>query len=99
MDESTINEIGEAPLLHMTHTIRKLYRGESTEFYTAKMGEEGQENGLTAALSFLHSRGQHGCSCLGKLRVGLLDLRHKYIVRFQCGRGCGCGPKLHGSLV
>ncbi|KAF5324773.1 hypothetical protein D9611_004556 [Ephemerocybe angulata] len=64
LDEKYLNEIGEKPLRHIVKVIRKLYREEDTDI-TAKVFKGEQEgtdstpkfNGLTAALSYLHSRG------------------------------------------
>jgi endothelin-converting enzyme len=55
MDENTLDVLGESPLLHFVRTIRKLYKEESAE--VANDDGERKNNGLTAAVAFLHSRG------------------------------------------
>lgn len=59
MNETALDEIGEEPLLHIVRTVRKLYRGETTDINSVSAkDEEGKDrNGLTAAIAFLHSRG------------------------------------------
>jgi endothelin-converting enzyme len=58
LDETTLDSIGMEPLVQFVRTLRKLYRGKSTDigFFS---GDDSEKNshGLTAALSFLHSRG------------------------------------------
>ncbi|KAI0306551.1 Metalloprotease [Multifurca ochricompacta] len=56
MDEDTLDQLGEGPLNDFVGRIQKLYRGQSTEIANAK-GSNNQQEGLTAALAFLHSRG------------------------------------------
>ncbi|KAF8905965.1 hypothetical protein CPB84DRAFT_536278 [Gymnopilus junonius] len=59
MDESTLDDIGIAPLLHFANTIRKLYKGNDTDI-TATLETGDIVRGLTAAVAFLHSRGIEG---------------------------------------
>lgn len=58
LDEKRLDEIGSAPLLHFVNTVRKLYKGNSTDIFNKeKSDDEKKRNGLTAAVAFLHSRG------------------------------------------
>lgn len=58
MDEDKLNDIGTEPLLHFVGTVRRLFRGESTDIIPLlKRDEDEGERNLTAALAFLHSRG------------------------------------------
>ena len=58
MDESTLDQLGEGPLKDFVGRVKKLYRGEPTG--TADTNDDDKErDGLTAALAFLHSRGNH----------------------------------------
>jgi endothelin-converting enzyme len=56
MDESTLDQLGEGPLKDFVAQVKKLYRGESTEIANSD-GDDKEREGLTAALAFLHSRG------------------------------------------
>ncbi len=56
MDESTLDQLGEGPLKDFVAQVKKLYRGESTGIADSNGDDNGRE-GLTAALAFLHSRG------------------------------------------
>jgi hypothetical protein len=56
MDESTLDQLGEGPLKDFVAQVKKLYRGESTEI-TDSNGDGKEREGLTAALAFLHARG------------------------------------------
>lgn len=56
MDESTLDQLGEGPLKDFVAEVKKLYRGESTGF-AAGNGDDKVREGLTAALAFLHSKG------------------------------------------
>ena len=56
MDESTLDQLGEGPLKDFVAQVKKLYRGESTKIADSSGDDNGRE-GLTAALAFLHSRG------------------------------------------
>jgi endothelin-converting enzyme len=57
MDEKRLDELGEDPLVYFVQTIRDLFRGESIEIGIAGDDEDEKRKGLTAAISFLHSRG------------------------------------------
>ena len=61
LDEKSLDGVGMEPLEQFVRTLRKLYRGESTEISSFSWGDDSEEkkHGLTAALSFLHSRGLH----------------------------------------
>lgn len=58
MDESELDKIGSEPLLHVTKTIRRLYKGNDTDG-SSSLGndEDNKVKGLTAAIAFLHSKG------------------------------------------
>lgn len=56
-NEDRLDDIGMEPLLHFAKTVRRLYRGDDTDI-TSSSDDEGKKNGFTAALAFLHSRGQ-----------------------------------------
>jgi endothelin-converting enzyme len=56
MDESTLDQLGEGPLKDFVAQVKKLYHGESTEIANSN-GDDKEREGLTAALAFLHSRG------------------------------------------
>lgn len=63
MDEENLDKLGEDPLVRFVQTIRDLFRGKSTEIGVAGIGEgEKKKKGLTAAISFMHSRGEHVAS-------------------------------------
>ena len=63
MDEGKLDKLGEDPLVRFVQTIRDLFRGESTEIGVAGIGEgEKKKKGLTATISFMHSRGEHVAS-------------------------------------
>ncbi|KAF9049323.1 zincin [Hymenopellis radicata] len=63
VNEEKLDDIGAEPLVHFVQTLRKLFRGNTTDI----TGTEEQDKltrtdkkGLTAALAFLHSRGDVG---------------------------------------
>ena len=56
MDENTLDQLGEGPLRDFVAQVKKLYRGESTGLVDSN-GDDKEREGLTAALAFLHSRG------------------------------------------
>jgi endothelin-converting enzyme len=58
MDESTLDQLGEGPLKDFVAEIKKLYRGDSTGI-TDGNDEDKEREGMTAALAFLHSRGDN----------------------------------------
>ena len=59
LDENRLDEIGTTPLLHLVNTVRKLYSGNDTDISSQSISkEEKKVQGLTAAVAFLHSRGQ-----------------------------------------
>jgi endothelin-converting enzyme len=59
MDEDYLDEVGAAPLLKVTDTIRKLFNG-STTIVDASVDENKEKDlNLTAAIVYLHSRGTH----------------------------------------
>jgi endothelin-converting enzyme len=58
MDEDLLDARGPGPLVYLVRTLRNLYRSESTELPDGGVDEiTRRRDGLTAALSFLHSRG------------------------------------------
>lgn len=57
LNETKLNEIGTEPLSHLVQTVRKLFRGNSTDISIATEEERTSKKGLTAAIAFLHSRG------------------------------------------
>lgn len=57
LNEAKLNEIGIAPLLHIVKTVKSLYNGTETSISNAAPEEDTKVKGLTAAISFLHSRG------------------------------------------
>lgn len=62
MDEDLLNERGDTPLRDIVRTIRDLYRSDNWKKLKSDEAEK-EENplyGLTAATSFLHSRGIGG---------------------------------------
>lgn len=56
MDESTLDQLGEGPLKDFVAEVKTLYRGESTGIADSN-GDNKERAGLTAALAFLHARG------------------------------------------
>lgn len=62
MNEDLLDARGEEPLLHVIRTVRKLYNGKSTMVDLATLeknsDKEKERIGLTAAIAYLHSRGQ-----------------------------------------
>lgn len=61
MNEDKLDQLGEKPLFQFVQTIRDLFRGESTEMGVARgedRDKDEESKGLTAALSYLHSRGE-----------------------------------------
>lgn len=56
MDESTLDDIGAAPLLHFAKIIKRLYNGNDTDI-TSTSETGAASTGLTAAVAFLHSKG------------------------------------------
>lgn len=61
MDEDTLNDLAEEPLWDFVKTVRDLFRGKSTEI-SSKKKDGDKYNGLTAAIAFLHSRGEAHCT-------------------------------------
>jgi endothelin-converting enzyme len=69
LDEEHLNERGEEPLLDITRVVKQLFRGESLEIYSGgnqrplsasdqAKDDDHKNNGLTAAIAYLHSRGE-----------------------------------------
>ena len=68
MDEGLLNDRGEEPLIDITRVVKKLFRGESLDISggelqrpltAADQAKDGDKhNGLTAAIAYLHSRGE-----------------------------------------
>jgi endothelin-converting enzyme len=56
MDESTLDQLGEGPLKDFVVEVKRFYRGESNGI-ADRNGDDKEREGLTAALAFLHSRG------------------------------------------
>lgn len=56
MDESTLDQLGSEPLLHVTRMIKRLFRGD-TFLAADKHDENDFQKRLTAAISYIHSRG------------------------------------------
>lgn len=63
MDEARLDYLGQEPLQKFVNTIRKLYRGKTTQAYTMN-----PRQGLSNALGYLHSRGK---SCLFDLKLSI----------------------------
>ena len=61
MDESTLDQLGEGPLKDFVDHVKALYRGESTGI-ADNDDDDKERDGLTAALAFVHSRGQQAFS-------------------------------------
>src|ERR1700683_5224650 len=74
MDEKRLDELGEDPLVYFVQTIRDLFRGESIEIGIAGDDEDEKRKGLTAAISFLHSRGKFVSCKYGDCEVLLIVL-------------------------
>jgi endothelin-converting enzyme len=74
MDEKRLDELGEEPLVYFVQTIRDLFRGESIEIGIAGDDEDEKRKGLTAAISFLHSRGKFVPCKYGDCEVLLIVL-------------------------
>ena len=58
LDEDYLNEVGEAPLKELTQKIREVFRGKTTVVDTLKSKSEQERDRLTAAVAYLHSRGE-----------------------------------------
>jgi endothelin-converting enzyme len=85
MNETALDEIGEEPLLHLVRTVRKLYRGETTDINMMEDKEGKNQNGLTAAIAFLHSRGTSMYSWYLRLCINLIiTFRYQCTVRVRC---------------
>lgn len=61
LNEDNLDKIGVEPLVHFVQNLRNLFRGNSTRTESEKPSTKG----LTAALSFLHSRGIDGLFSFG----------------------------------
>jgi len=57
LDETMLDDIGQEPLLHLVRTVRKLFKGNDTDI-TSTGTVDHHDKGLTAAITFLHSRGK-----------------------------------------
>lgn len=65
IDEDTLDQYGESPLRELSLTVKKLFRGRTTDINRPSEQLEAHHNedlkkktaGLTAAVSFLHTRG------------------------------------------
>ena len=69
MDEDELNSRGSEPLFQFVKTMRSLFRGETNEITISGSSEERAKR-LTAALSYLHSRGQSTLSYMhGSIRL------------------------------
>jgi len=55
-NENELDQVGTAPLKQFVKTVRNLYQGKSVEISEDDAGDKAK--GLTAAIAFLHSRGQ-----------------------------------------
>lgn len=55
MDEDTLDKWGESPLRELAHTVKNLFRGRITDITDPSVKVA---DGMTAAVSFLHRRGQ-----------------------------------------
>ncbi|ETW85740.1 metallo peptidase M13 [Heterobasidion irregulare TC 32-1] len=62
LDEDTLDQFGEGPLKDFARTVKKLFRGETTDIDAKEPRNDVQNgrDGLTAAISYLHSRGIPG---------------------------------------
>ncbi len=80
MNEGVLNELGEAPLVNFVRIVRDLYRGKSTEIKSSDdqrpMILDATQNGLTAALAFLNSRGKRNPSSQRK------STSHTFVYRY-----------------
>lgn len=84
LNEEHLNDIGDKPLRHIVKTIRKLFREEDTDI-TAKgtRGEGDSElkfNGLTAAVSYLHTRGAFAIALRESPEALIFRYRHPGVV-------------------
>ena len=57
MNEDLLNERGISPLLDIVSAVRDLYRSDIWKKSDTMEAEIASNYGLTAAISFLHSRG------------------------------------------
>lgn len=82
MDENKLDQLGEEPLFKFVQTLRDLFRGKSTEISVAedKDEDEKKRKGLTAALAFLHSRGE----LFIPLFSGCLTVTDGHFCRHRC---------------
>lgn len=66
LNEERLDEIGATPLLEFVQTVRRIFKGEVLD-ETLPEGDprdEPKPTDLTAAIAFLHSRGQSYASCM-----------------------------------
>jgi endothelin-converting enzyme len=64
LNEGYLNEVGDKPLVHVAKVIKQLYREEDTDITLSVLKNEQADwdldmkfDGLTAAVAYLHSRG------------------------------------------
>jgi len=82
-NENELDQIGTGPLRHFVKTVRNLYQGKSLEISEEDAGDKAK--GLTAAVAFLHSRGQ----CILRERSFVnCECRYRGFVLFQHRGGC-----------
>lgn len=81
MDEDLLNERGQEPLADIISTIRALYHADFLSRADDEASETILDHGLTAAVSFLHSRGElvlHNYFCVAETVE-----RYRRAVRFR----------------
>jgi endothelin-converting enzyme len=59
MNEERLDLLDKAPLVRFVETLRDLFRGEGTDIGVAGDDGDQKKKGLTAAIAFLHSRGEY----------------------------------------
>jgi endothelin-converting enzyme len=58
LNEDRLDQLGTEPLVRFVKTLQKLFRGEGLEVSAKPDGNDDKLRGLTAAIAFLHSRGE-----------------------------------------
>lgn len=82
MDEDTLNDRGSEPLFQFVQTVRDLFRGKTTDISEKTvLSKEERAKRLSAALSYLHSRGKFLLSD----KHGLLEIDGVLLLKVLAG--------------
>jgi hypothetical protein len=104
LDEPYLARLGQDPLMRVVRTIRMLFWEKNTLSGTPAEDEEMSAaskikgDGLTAALAYVHSRGQQLPSMIGWPWLDMLH-RHRRAVQFGYRGRCGKRSEHDGAVV